>query len=185
MLTIRRDLSFSNHIMDASDEVKEKVTFWHTENIFSNFNKKTKPLSWLHAQPICNSLTEVSSLGWGFHRERLHWNFVTVSTGETLVTSLVSSGKWTVWNICVVWCWIASTSTWWGGLFLWPCWQVFFSFFRQSAATEWRLVKRNCLRSPSRIWLQLKSPVANHMSCQPCSSDPWLGLSVSCFIIWQ
>lgn len=35
-----------------------------------------------------------------------------------VLTSVVSSGKWTFWKILGLFCWIASTSTKWGGRFL-------------------------------------------------------------------
>ena len=35
----------------------------------------------------------------------------------------------TLWNICVVLCWMASTSTWWGGYFRCPCRRVFCSLW--------------------------------------------------------
>ena len=39
------------------------------------------------------------------------------------------STRFTLWNICVVLCWMASTSTWCGGYFRCPCRRVFCSLW--------------------------------------------------------
>ena len=80
---------------------------------------------------------------------------------------------------------MASTSTWWGGYFLWPTLIVLWSRLRQSRAMGCLLVWRKWLSSFIKLWLQLKRPVASQSSSQPLSSLPLMGLSVSCFMIWQ
>ena len=47
------------------------------------------------------------------------------------------------------------------------------------------LTVRSTVLTFMRLWVQVKSPVASQSSSQPRSSLGPMGLSVSCFMIWQ
>ena len=74
---------------------------------------------------------------------RFHSNSLYSPRPGAELTSSVSSGKYTLWKICVVLCWMASTSTWCGGYFRWPCRSVFCSRCAESSAIGCRRVRRN------------------------------------------
>lgn len=61
----------------------------------------------------------------------------------TLITFIKSTGSLTLWKICVVLWWMASTSTWWGGYLRCPCFRVFCSLCRESWAMGCLLVRKN------------------------------------------
>lgn len=79
------------------------------------------------------------------------WKLCLIS--DCIRTSSVSLGKWILCKICVLFCWMASTSTWCGGSFLGSilrrdskCLVIFFSLLTFKPQTQCRLRTEQTLK---------------------------------------
>lgn len=79
------------------------------------------------------------------------WKLCLIS--DCIRTSSVSLGKWILCKICVLFCWMASTSTWCGGSFLGSilrrdskCLVIFFSLLTFKPQTQCRMRTEQTLK---------------------------------------